>query len=114
MIIKVSEEFTDAPGLRYNTKNFQYSGEQFREEILYPKYMECLAKKEKLIVDLDGGYGYFSSFLEEAFGGLIRKLRKNNLNLKKALKIIEIKSNDNPVLIEKVYNYMKTEIDKRI
>lgn len=112
MIIKVSEEFTDAPGGRYRDDILEFSGEQFREEILYPKYLICLKNKEKLLVDLDGGYGYFQCFLEEAFGGLIRTLKANNLNPKKALKIIKIKSDDQISLIEYIYGYMKKEIKK--
>jgi len=33
----------------------------------------ALKEYEKVIVDLDGTSGYGSSFLEEAFGGLVRK-----------------------------------------
>lgn len=41
MIIKVAEEFTDTPGGRYKA-NSKYSGEQFREELLFPNYLSCL------------------------------------------------------------------------
>ena len=53
-------------------------------EILYPKFLEAIDSKKILTVDLDGGYGYGSSFLEESFGGLVRKLKKEkNENYKR-------------------------------
>ena len=67
-------------------------------------------KNEKLKIDLDGGYGYGSSFLEEAFGGLIRDLDED---YKQALEIIQIKSNDEPSLIEDITKYIKDAIAKK-
>ena len=67
-------------------------------------------ENEKLKIDLDGGYGYGSSFLEEAFGGLIRDLDED---YKQALEIIQIKSNDEPSLIEDITKYIKDAIAKK-
>ena len=61
-------------------------------------------------IDLDGGYGYGSSFLEEAFGGLIRDLDED---YKQALEIIQIKSNDEPSLIEDITKYIEDAIAKK-
>lgn len=108
--IKVAEEFTEIPGARYESQG-EFSGERFRESILYPKFIESLDKKEKLIVDLDGGYGYGSSFLEEAFGGLVRKLKKEKNEHYVDVKNIEIISDDNTAWIEKIATYIKEEID---
>lgn len=69
-----------------------------------------MKKAEKLKIDLDGGYGYGSSFLEEAFGGLIRDLDED---YKQALEIIQIKSNDEPSLIEDITKYIKDAIAKK-
>ena len=69
-----------------------------------------MEKNEKLKIDLDGGYGYGSSFLEEAFGGLIRDLDED---YKQALEIIQIKSNDEPSLIEDITKYIKDAIAKK-
>ena len=44
------------------------NGTTFREEFLLPH----LRSGERVVVDLDGAPGYPSSFLEEAFGGLVR------------------------------------------
>ena len=79
-------------------------------DILYPKFMESIKKNEKLIVNLDGGYGYGSSFLEEAFGGLVRKLRSENNVYYAEVNNIEIISNDNIAWIEKIQAYINDEI----
>ena len=63
----VSKEFSRHPAGRF-TSDGPFSGEAFRQRFLVP----ALKKKEKLILDMDGARGYGSSFLEEAFGGLVR------------------------------------------
>jgi hypothetical protein len=45
------------------------SGEEFRDDVLLP----ALKKSDEVIVDLNGVLTLGSSFLEEAFGGLVRK-----------------------------------------
>lgn len=110
MNINICEEYTDAPGGRYESQG-RFSGEDFRKKILKPRFIEASNKNEKLFIDFDGGYGYGSSFLEEAFGGLIRELKEeHNLAYKKAFDIIEIKSEDEPGLIARVIEYMNDEI----
>lgn len=60
---------------------------------------------------MDGGYGYGSSFLEETFGGLVRRLKKeNNDNYKRVGEIVII-SNDNKTWIEKIKGYIKEAIN---
>lgn len=99
MIINIAKDYTKSPGGRFITEG-EYSGEDFRERILAPAFKQCQEKKEELIVNLDGGYGYGSSFLEEAFGGLARKT--NNYNILK----ISIISNEEPKLIDDIMEYM--------
>ena len=65
--IKVVEDFSPSPGGRFR-RDGPFSGEQFREDVLRP----ALITGEEVTIDLDGAFGYPSSFLEEAFGGLIR------------------------------------------
>ncbi len=109
MIIEVVKDFTDTPGARYISQG-SYSGEEFRDKILYPKFIESLEKNTILTVNLDGGYGYGSSFLEETFGGLVRRLKKeNNQNYKRVLDIIII-SNDNKMWIDKIRSYIMAAI----
>lgn len=112
MEINVVKEYTDKPGARYESQGSN-SGEKFRDKILYPKFIEAINKNEELSIDLDGGYGYGSSFLEETFGGLVRRLKKEkNDNYKKVSQIIKIKSNDNNTWIEKINQYIENEIRK--
>lgn len=65
--IKVAEVFTRYPAGRYLADG-PFSGEKFRQEFLVP----ALKAGECVTIDLDGTRGYGSSFLEEAFGGLVR------------------------------------------
>lgn len=109
MLIKVAEEYTDTPGARYYEQG-PFPGEEFRDKLLYPKYNEAIKSKDELIVDLDGGYGYGSSFLEEAFGGLVRRLKKENKDYKQPLKIIKIISNDESSWINKINGYIEDAI----
>ena len=113
MEINVVKEYTDKPGAKYESQGSN-SGQKFRDTILYPKFIETIEKNETLIVNLDGGYGYGSSFLEETFGGLVRRLKKeNNDNYKRVSEIVII-SNDNKTWIEKIKGYIKEAIDNPI
>ena len=97
MKYKISEEFTDAPGGRYK-KLGKYSGEEFRDDILI-NILNNLKNGEKLILDLDGVYGYPPSFLEEVFGGLVRNY---NYNLKKVKEKIDFISLEQPERINEI------------
>ena len=66
--ISIANDFTKYPGGRYR-KHGKGSGEEFREEYLVPN----IEKQEQITIVLDGTAGYSSSFLEEAFGGLVRR-----------------------------------------
>lgn len=66
MKVSVARDFTQHPGPRYRWQG-DHSGEEFRA-----KLVEWLRQADRLIVDLDGTSGFGSSFLDEAFGGLIR------------------------------------------
>ena len=80
---------------------------EFRDEILYPKFMEAIENGEELIVNLDGGYGYGSSFLEESFGGLVRKLKQEKSANVNRVKDIKIVSNDNIAWVDKISEYIR-------
>ena len=67
--------------------------------------------QSNLQIDLDGTFGYGTSFLEEAFGGLIRidGFRLADLN-----RILFFKSDEEPELITEVQSYMEeAEIQER-
>ena len=101
--IVIKKDFTDAPGPRY-IKQGEYSGEYFREKFLVPKMKEALEKKEKLFIDLDGTFGYPTSFLEEAFGGLAEIYDKKDI-----INTIEFKSNDEIGLIDEIKEYINSD-----
>lgn len=89
IIINIAKDYTKTPGGRYVSQG-DYSGEDFRIKILEPKFFEAKENKEKLIINLDGVYGYPASFLDEAFGGLARKFPNEDFT------ILEIVTNVNP------------------
>lgn len=102
MEIIICKDFTDAPGPRFKSQG-DYSGEAFREEWLIPKFKEALEQNEKLIINFDGTFGYPTSFLEEAFGGL-----KGVYNKELILKTLEFISNDEIGLINEVKGYIES------
>lgn len=65
--IDLARDFSRTPGGRYE-RDGVCSAEAFRREHLDP----AVARGGAVTVDLDGALGFGSSFLEEAFGGLVR------------------------------------------
>lgn len=99
--IKVATDFTDAPGARYRSDGDK-SGQEFYEEILKPKFEEAISSTSKLEIDLDGTWGYASSFLSESFGKLSIEFGKS-----KVKSLLSLVSEEDPDLIEKI----NSEID---
>ena len=100
MKINIAKDFSDAPGGR-NLSDGKYSGEEFQKKVLEPAFKK---NKETIIVDLDGTFGYPPSFLEEAFGGLVRT---NKFTTDEILKRLEFISNEDPSLPAKIKNYIR-------
>lgn len=98
--IKVSSDFSKTPGGRLKIEG-PYSGEEFRSELLKPKYIQAIKNNQKLIIDLDDCYGFPTLFIEEAFGGLVRELKDKNI-----LKNMDIICQDEPGLIEDIKKYV--------
>ena len=98
--IKICDDFSDIPGGRYISEG-DFSGELFRESILLKKDHEAVERNTELEIDFDGCYGYPSSFLDEAFGGLARKLRDKSI-----LENMELICNDEPGIIEDIKEYV--------
>ena len=101
MEINICRDFSDTPGARFKTEG-AFSGEEFRDSILEPTFLEAQSKKEKLLINLDGSYGYPTSFLEEAFGGLSRKY-----GAEAVLNVLSFVSDDEPSLIEEIVGYIR-------
>ncbi|HLM57968.1 MAG TPA: STAS-like domain-containing protein [Pyrinomonadaceae bacterium] len=103
MKLKIAEDFSYAPGPRFVHEG-EYSGELFRKTLLLPAMKEAISKNETLTVDLDGTAGFGRSFLEESFGGLIRI---DKLDYKSILDHLEIISNEERYLKDKVYFHLE-------
>jgi hypothetical protein len=69
--ISVKNDFSSYPGGRFRADG-DFSGEAFREDVLVPAIKEALSEGGRVEVSLGGVAGYASSFLEEAFGGIVR------------------------------------------
>lgn len=108
-VFKIAEDFTDAPGGRYRTDG-PFSGEELTDKIT--EELENLELGEGLLIDLDGTYGYASSFLEEAFGGLIIKHDNPVLRLDDQWPLIEFKSDEEPYLIDDITRYIREAKNK--
>lgn len=95
--INVATDFTRYPSGRYK-KNGSSSGEEFREKHLEPH----LKKGESIELFLDDTIGYGSSFLEEAFGGLVRAL---GMKAEKIIPMLKLQSIDKS-LIQEIEEYI--------
>jgi STAS-like domain of unknown function (DUF4325) len=80
--IKIATDYSETPLGRYQ-EDGDYNGARFREEFLRP----ALQNEDQVEVDIDDVEGYGSSFLDEAFGGLVREGYFNAGDLQKRLKI---------------------------
>lgn len=81
-LINIATHFSTVPAGRYPSDG-EYNGQRFREEHLLPS----LKREDRVVVEIDGTAGYGSSFLEEAFGGLVRKGYFTAAQLHKKLEI---------------------------
>lgn len=84
-ILSIAEEFSDVP-LGRTRDDGDFTGEEFREKLLLPRLKKASAD-DPLVVVLDGAEGYPSSFLEEAFGGLVRHQYYTPAELRSRMKI---------------------------
>lgn len=81
--INIAEDFSSAPAGRFPEDGL-FNGTRFREEFLVPE----LKKGHPIKIILDGVSGFGSSFLEEAFGGLVRLHHMSKDFLKKNISIV--------------------------
>jgi hypothetical protein len=90
--INIANQFSRYPAGRYE-KDGPYTGEVFRDEHLIPALK---AGDGRIVIEFDGTRGLASSFLEEAFGGLIRK----GFDEKTLLGRLDLRSTDESILME--------------
>lgn len=104
-VINIARDYARWPVGRYVTDG-PYSGERFREEMLFP----ALKLHQQVSVELDGTIGHGSSFLEEAFAGLLRG--GCNMSADEVeRKLILVSKNEK--LKETIKKYIKDEIARK-
>jgi len=99
--IIIAKDFTNTPGARYRTDG-DWSGEQFLEEILQPKFEKAVQNNGLIFIDLDGVYGYPSSFVSGSFGKL-----SIDKGAESVLKHLQFKSDENPIRLEQIIAEIK-------
>lgn len=97
------KDFSQYPGPRY-IKDGKASGEEFRDSILIP----AIKRDPDIILNLDDTEGYGSSFLEETFGGAIRKGISPEVVLNLVKNLI---SKDDHDIIDEIKSYVEKEIE---
>jgi len=102
----IAKEFKDNPGAR-DREDGPHSGQQFLEEILLPRFNTAVKEEYILQVDLDGVWGYPSSFVSGSFGKL--SMDRGSVLV---MKHISFKSDKNPMRISKVINEIENPTPK--
>lgn len=103
MLIDIAKDFSSKPFGR-DSRDGKFSGSRFRDDILIKSFRET-HRDEVVEVHLDGVLrGYGSSFLDEAFAGLIR-CGIDYSDIKRKLKIIS----DDDGYIEEIWTYIEEE-----
>lgn len=97
-------EFSQFPAGR-DENDGPFNGKKFRESVLVPALKHATETGDKVYVLLDDVKSYGSSFLEEAFGGLIRASKFKYGDIKSTL-IIKAE--------RPIYNTYKRQIEKYI
>jgi hypothetical protein len=103
--IKIRSDFSQTPGPRSRDEG-DFSGEEFLETVLLPKFELVVNEESKLLVDMDGTDGYATSFLESAFGGLTR-LFKGKMTPAQIIEKFRFVSQEEPYLIEEIKEYIQ-------
>jgi hypothetical protein len=102
-IINVAKDFSKNPSGRYLADGSS-SGESFLKYKLIP----ALDTFSKVVIDFNGVRGYGSSFLEEAFGGLIRVKHMSMIDFTKKIEIVS----DDPFLWPEIELYLNDAIEE--
>lgn len=84
--LSIAKDYSRFPSGR-DERDGPNNGKRFRDEFLLPKYEEARARAVPLVVNLDGVLSFGSSFLEEAFGGMIRVKGVSRRELMRTLRL---------------------------
>ena len=99
----IAKDFSEAPGARYRTDGPK-SGQEFLEDLLRPRFVAARAAGAELLVDLDGTWGYASSFVSGSFGALAREFKSATV-----FKHLVLKSDEDPFLLDQIRTEIATE-----
>lgn len=105
--ICVGKDFHRFPGGRF-PRHGPGNGEDFREKFILPS----LVKDEALEIVLDDAAGFPASFLEEAFGGLVRA----GIDAEKIRRLLTISVTDreNEVYREEAWQYIDDAMRRKV
>lgn len=92
----IAKEFGESAGARYYDDG-SFSGSEFLEKYLKPRFEKAVENGYILKIDIDGFWGWPSSFVSGSFGKLSKEKGKDLL-----IRHLEFKSDNNPVKIVKV------------
>ena len=104
MYIDIAQKFSDSPSGRY-IEDGEYCGANFLHQYLLPN----IHKYTKIILDFTIVLGYGSSFLEELFFFFVRE---TGMSKEEFFKHIEIKTLNDPFLLEEINQYIDEEIER--
>lgn len=107
--ISIAKDFSRIPGARFPEEG-DYSGQEFRNNVLLPKLKHAISAHEKLKVILDGTAGLGTSFLEESFGGLIRI---DNISYSDIMNTIVLISDEDEDYIEEINQYLSEAYEQK-
>ena len=95
--IKMGRDFSPCPGGR-SRDDGPWCAEAFREDTLRP----ALAEEDIVVLHLDCAEGYGSSFLSEAFGGLVRS---GDFTAEQLHRKLRLESRD-AILVREIWSYI--------
>lgn len=102
--INIARDFSRLPAGRFRSDG-PYSGERFRDDWL----RKPLTAGSAVEVVFDGARGYGSSFLEEAFGGLVRERILSSPSDVERLRLV---SEDDPSIATEVRGYITRQFER--
>lgn len=98
--LNVATDFSHIPGPRKKLEG-EYSGEQFLDECLSPRYLDAVRDRVNLVVNLVALKVTQILFLTRLFGGLAREFGPDRVS-----SVIEVKSNYEPYLADDIHKYI--------
>lgn len=103
--VEVAKDFSPYPGGRY-PRHGEGNGQTFRERHLIP----YLKASESVEVVFDNAAGFPASFLEEAFGGLVRE--GLTIDQIKRLLTISVTERENEIYRDEAWQYIFDEASR--